>query len=450
MTEKNENTERKKMSVFLVLMFFVIVAFVGLLSLTGSINRAYLDIVDNLLYLTLFTIPLLSIAALIHINLNSERLYGREGVLIILILSCIFIFPVSVISQVSKRPPSVYCATNLKGLGTAFLIYANENNDTLPGQNWNDLLIQKVDITPRALRCSVSDSLEGECDFCLNVTAVGKKLDEIPKDMVLLFEAEFNSEKHKRQPIEKRETFEEYPLLKEYFNGDEKVLLNQWNLVGGPELLDTKRHKTGVYVLFADGHTKFVKFSRIPELNWGIDKTLPFPRELPDVTEEVKRSERADLYLAIPLIISIVVTGCALFKFKNSIRWSFTFVLGIVSAIVGALLGMVAKYLYYTDNLHGGIWGGFFGLLAGVCFVAVLAGFQRRKQLKNFISFSTDAGMLTGIICSSMVHLMLMIESKDFELGGLLLGVPFGVVAGAILGIITAKILKGKTIQQGQ
>lgn len=79
---------------------------------------------------------------------------------------------------------------------------------------------------------------EGRCNFAFNKNIAGMKLDDIPGDVVLLFESEPG-----------------------------------WNQVGGPELLASEAHKRGrgikgCNVAFADGIQRFVKKEDLDTLRW--------------------------------------------------------------------------------------------------------------------------------------------------------------------------------------
>jgi len=90
--------------------------------------------------------------------------------------------------DVSQR---IVCATNLRGLSCAMTVYANDYNDQLPSADrWCDLLISKGNVSPKSLVCPDSDAVEGESSYAMNINVVGKKLTELPPDMVLLFETD--------------------------------------------------------------------------------------------------------------------------------------------------------------------------------------------------------------------------------------------------------------------
>ena len=56
--------------------------------------------------------------------------------------------------------------------------------------------------------------------------------------------------------------------------------------------------------------------------------------------------------------------------------------------------------------------------------------------------FATSVGMATGVLCSTLVHLALMIVNQIANPFGIVIGIPFGAFAGAILGFIGGMAVK--------
>jgi prepilin-type processing-associated H-X9-DG protein len=153
----------------------------------------------------------------------------------------------------------VVCGTNLEGLGTAMMVYANDYDGQLPtADQWCDLLITKVDVSTKSLVCPESDAVEGESSYAININAAGKKLDELPADMVLLFETDSGKEEGPRtEIIDTRTSHPVYP--------------NRWNQVGGSEIM-SKIHDTGCNIVFVDSHTEYVTGCALRNLRWTEEK----------------------------------------------------------------------------------------------------------------------------------------------------------------------------------
>lgn len=77
----------------------------------------------------------------------------------------------------------IFRGGELKGLATALICYANENNDYFPdAEQWTDLLIEEGYLHPEYI-------IDGRIKHAMNINASGMHAKDLPKDMVLLFEA---------------------------------------------------------------------------------------------------------------------------------------------------------------------------------------------------------------------------------------------------------------------
>jgi hypothetical protein len=79
----------------------------------------------------------------------------------------------------------------------------------------------------------------------------------------------------------------------------------------------------------------------------------------------------------------------------------------------------------------GEITGGVFGLLTGVLF-----GVWLKRYLADGCNSGRAVGMeaVAGILCSTMVHVVLMICYGNSHFGPLLIGAIFGAISGVIIG----------------
>lgn len=188
--------------------------------------------------LIFFAATIFAFIALRNINKSSGQLCGRPLAIISMVIS-IFIISSVVFLMLKFRETGcrLVCATNVKGLGTVFQVYANDFDGNLPtADSWCDLLVEHCDVSPKSFICIESRHKFkiGESAYALNENAAGLKLENIPGDMVLMFESKPG-----------------------------------WNQVGGPELLSTENHDgEGCYILFCDGHAEFVR--DLPNLKWKV------------------------------------------------------------------------------------------------------------------------------------------------------------------------------------
>ncbi len=113
-----------------------------------------------------------------------------------IIVACLVLIPIFFCTRISSRhfrrqAFALRCGINLKVLGTAILVYAIDHDGYLPtAENWCDLLITEADVNPdmKGFLCKASDAVKGESSYALNKSITGLKLDEIPQEVVLLFE----------------------------------------------------------------------------------------------------------------------------------------------------------------------------------------------------------------------------------------------------------------------
>jgi hypothetical protein len=173
----------------------------------------------------------------------------------------------------------VICRANLSGLGRAMLIYANDYDDQYPtADKWCDLLIMHSEVYPRLFVCKLSDAKEGESSYAMNKNVVGKKVTEVPKDVVVLFETNFGKSRAGRQELLRDRGFykffgEDIWSFGKKTSGLEKVYELRWNQFGGPEILTTENHRgKGCNVLFNNGRVEFVKVKRLGELKWEVEQ----------------------------------------------------------------------------------------------------------------------------------------------------------------------------------
>lgn len=421
-------------------------------TMAGYMNFGFisdlLEQVSGLIFFIFFALPFLAIASLIRISLYPDQLRGRIISVILLLLSCFGIFNFAY--TMAPRAQSYLYKTwgaNLKGLGTALTVYAFENDDVLPSDNWCDLMIEEADVSPKHFICPLSDSEHGEGDFCLNRYVAGKKLSELPDDMVLLFECRFVlTQNQVREPIKNRKDFSNLEVMQDYFKGDELVYLDRWNQVGGPELLAFDRHKDGCNILFADGHTEFVKTDKLIELRWNIENTVHFT--LPESVSELERPfflQQTTILIAILGGVCVIATLYVLIRYKVITYLPFVLFIAVLSTGTGLYFGNMSEEAYNSfifDGTTGLYSGAFFGLLVGICFPVLLANAPERIQrLRTFKGFAASVGMVVGVICSTLVHLALIIVNKETNFAGILIGIPYGVAAGAVLGLISGFVV---------
>lgn len=159
----------------------------------------------------------------IAIRRRCSRGWGYAILAIVLALpaNCFFYGAHNVVRNRAERAKVLKAYPNLALLGKALFAYAEDNGGYLPDANqWCDLLLScNRRVTKESFRHPQHRELNlGICNFAFNKNLSGVHLSEIAENTVVLFEAD----------------------------GD-------WNLNGGPELLESRYTKYGyIAMLFAD------------------------------------------------------------------------------------------------------------------------------------------------------------------------------------------------------
>ncbi len=173
--------------------------------------------------------------------------------------------------SVRRLASEIMCGTHMSALGKALIVYANDNDDRFPTPDkWCDLLIEHVDAVPKIFICPQSDTVYGESSYAMNFNLIGKKIDEVPADTVMVFETDLGKEAGQRKELVSSREFFEFLSLSET-EGKQKVYGGRWNQVGGPIDVTLEHHKgEGCNVLFVDGHVEFEK--SIDGLRWEVNE----------------------------------------------------------------------------------------------------------------------------------------------------------------------------------
>ena len=168
-------------------------------------------------------------------DMKSEAKSGR--ITIIIIFTIIFIIGVILWLPGGhhKITRCLVCQSNLKLIGLAMIMYAQDNSNKYPTpEKWCDLLISEMGKSWRygdiedCLQCPEAKIRDVNCHYAMNPNCTTQ--ENFSSDTVLLFETKSGG----------------------------------WNLTGGPELATTENHKEKVCnVLFNDGSVKRIKKGEI-------------------------------------------------------------------------------------------------------------------------------------------------------------------------------------------
>ena len=194
-------------------------------------------------FLTALPAIICGIIALVKIGKSSGKLKGSglaiAGIAtpavalpIVSMLAAILLPALARTKIVAER---LVCATNMKGLAIATMVYANDYDKKLPtADKWCDLLITYADVGENSFCCR--EQPDGSFSYALNknITSMG-----VAPNTVLFFESDGGR-----------------------------------NAAGGPEMLATERHRgEGCNVAFVDGRVEFVRIEDIGSLKWVPEAT---------------------------------------------------------------------------------------------------------------------------------------------------------------------------------
>ncbi len=447
--------ENKKKTCWLVTLSVVcILSIVGIIivsiimsSLKVDLSNAVKDFIEVFIFGLLAASPLLGILALLKIYRSNNLLAGEGCAIAVIVASSIALgFIAPTFSFMGGYIQIMLCNSNMRVLSSDITTYAENHNDSLPEPSkWCDLLITDTNASPKQFICRSSDAKYGESSYALNKNVISMKFSEIPKDMVLLFEAKYDNRKSQRDfPLKSRlftSHLSERDIQK---HQSDYVYQFRWNQVGGPELLAVNNHESqGCNILFADGSIEFVQLSKLPELKWKIEGKADFPAYLLEVNKNKDVIKKVSvIFIGLIVFVSVVFILC---RYLHKKYLLFIVLIGLISAGVGCFFGLLAEMLYRVKDFHGIgiIAGGIVGLAVGICYTAILANTDSwLKQQKSFKGYAVSLGMAAGVICSTIVHLVLMIMHEEKKLFGMAAGLPFGIIAGAILGAICFGIVK--------
>ncbi len=434
----------------LVLSIALIVSYI-LLMAVGKVNDEILTLTVIFAVFLFAASSIISIAALIKIYKGGEKENGKETAIGIIIAVCLVIFILTpTLAPMQKLPSRVVCGTQLSSLGKAILLYANEHNDSLPDPNrWCDLLIKYADALPKVCICPDSDAVEGESSYALNRNATGKKIDELPGDLVLLFDTNLGNTEGKRNfSIQKRDFFSHLDSKIQKRLKSKKVYETRWNQVGGPQILSIDNHRIGCNILFADGHVRYIDSNQISELMWKIEGKESFPEFRPKPISHQGRALPTEYYALLSLLI-LTISGLVV-KFSITRHRLFAFTLGIITTglimmILGFLIVAFTEQRFHSYKLQNDILyaGAIAGFITGIGLGAVVSRTpEDKRKEKSFTGYITSVGMAAGVICWLIIQITNIAVKHAFEPLYFFWTLPLGIATGAIIGFLTSLVLR--------
>jgi prepilin-type processing-associated H-X9-DG protein len=207
-------------------------------------------------------------------------------------------------------------------------------------------------------------------------------------------------------------------------------------------------HKNGINITYADGHSEFVRLQypenimELERFRWDIEGTQ-FPlsayKALNDSIQAPPSFPKSIIGLGI---VTFVVGVILLYAGQAWKHPSFALILAVGASVVGFVFGGWGESLYRPEYFKGiGTYGGAaLGFLAGLCYVGILTKLQLRFKIRTSVNqLALSLGIASGLLCSALLHLALAIAHHNYFI--IMLGIPFGILGGAVLGSISGWIL---------
>lgn len=158
--------------------------------------------------ITTFLILVSGIVAIVFLACTAKSKAAKRSAGAVVVLAVLSFF-LPAVHRTKHGGKAVLCLVHLRELGHAIIAYSEGNDGYLPVANkWCDLLMQDDNGLPEDIfKCPRAE--ESRSNYAFNDRLSGLRLEDVPSDLVLLFEAS-----------------------------------GGWNLSGGPESL-ALRHKSG-------------------------------------------------------------------------------------------------------------------------------------------------------------------------------------------------------------
>jgi hypothetical protein len=183
----------------------------------------------------------LGIVAKVKIRRSAGRLKGGGLAVAGICLSLAMLLAIPIVAgfllpalaKAQREGPRTDCEQNIKQIGLALRLYADENNQQYPpAVNWCDAIVGNL-AGPEVFRCPRQREVQSAYGF--NEALAGRNLSSIPGDTVMLFETS-----------------------------------SGWNVSGGPDqLASSPPHGRTYYFGFADGTVRKVSVEDLPALRWA-------------------------------------------------------------------------------------------------------------------------------------------------------------------------------------
>ena len=392
--EVDDSPEKGIQEHFFVLFVIYVLAFA--FQIWMSVLFTLLAVISLSIYIGVLTVKLKKLDRLSILNEYGKPFIGL--IILNIVLSSVSLF----FSNTSKGPGAfdfvdLYNQNgrhNLKAVYEALAVYSGDNEGRFPQEGWQGILFPDDPFQ--------NSQLFENPGVILNPKAL-EMGEKSPGDMVLGF-----------------------------------ACYDGW---GKTEVYDADVHKVGyrgfTYIT-SDGKIKFISKSHGKYLRWSLGGPLK---------PELNKIGIYAIY-SIPIVIAcfmLIYCWKQFVKYLDVVCVMF-FVTGGVNYFLSALTGIL--YLGYDERFDHSM---FFitGPIAAISYILLVSNIRDRLGNYSCIGWAVFCGIVTGILCSCSIHMLYKIYCFEYTYGQLVFtGIPFGIIVGMLLGLLSGAILNHKHNKQ--
>ena len=377
--------------------------------------------------------------------MRSKKIWMILLIVIFIILAAIRDKYIEPVQKLNYDAYMIGGVIDIDGIWRCIHTHAGEHNGNIPdGDKWCDQIMASSDHMLNSLTNLGTDCVPGESLYAFNKAASGMKLDELPDDLVLIFEVEAPENEGERNfPVEKRAFYADYEYKS---NHTEMVYKDRWNISSGPERILLRPNLGSATIITAGNRPRRISYDKLHELRWdieGTDYSEIFRQKLQvwSKNRDLVISHSRKVVIGGRIILAIAIIFILLYNRLSLLSIIPVLVFSAIAGFFGSVLGRGSEYLYnYTVHYSiGEDIGLYCGIAAAICYSAIMLNIKfKEKHFGEFLYSSVGYGVLTGILSSSVVHVSIALAGGYKFLPNLVIGGFFGAGAGLVLGIIFA------------
>ena len=218
-------------------------------------------------------------------------------------------------------------------------------------------------------------------------------------------------------------------------------------MVGGPERM-ALNHNKRTNIILVNGHREIIyigeteHLSRLESLQWDRDNTPVTPADYVLVQQQLSQTPPFPIRTTVLAVCVLLAAGAGTIVGRAWRCPALTVVMAVGGLLVGAGFGAWGETLYQPEFYKGiGLAGGAgLGGLTGVCYIGALMRLRvRLMQDASAKQLAVTLGLIAGALAAGLLHLALALTHGQYLL--ILLGIPFGLLGGGLLGAVGGRIL---------